>query len=757
MTDPFARFGAALVRFRWLVLLGWLVVLGVAAGLLAPKASEVVKGGGFQDDNSESIKAARVLADEFNAAPGNTVIIVYRSPDRTVDDPTYRDAVTRGAEALQTVHGVRAVLTFFNTGDPSFNSQDRRTTLGLVSIEGDKGDAQETVPDLRERLDALQLPIEHYATGFPAIDYDTFVTSEEDLRRSEVFTIPIILILLLLVFRTVIASAIPMVLGAFSVLLAIAAIYLIGSAIDTSIFALNVASMIGLGLSIDFSLIMISRFREERAAGRDTRDAVAITLATAGRSIFYSGVTVLLAMGVLTLLLARLMIVRSISLAVMVVAFTSLLAGLTLLPAILGILGHRIEWLRVMPRPKPPQPGQTGFWYRFSHAIMRRPWLWFLGSLAVLLAMAIPVKDISLVGGTTGALPSEVEAVRGFEAMNESFGANRLTPIQIVITTPEEGGVFRPDFLDGVRRLSEAAAADPRNEEVRSLAILARLAGLTPEQYRQLTPDAVRADPQRAQATAQFVNLNGGNDATTITVFSRYDQYDERHQQFVYDLRDTLIPEIGQLRGANVSVGGSAAEFLDLQRGLYGRFPLVAAAVMFLIFVILMMFFQSVFLPLKAIFLNAVSILATYGVLVVIFGYGVGTGLLGFESQDALGVVTPVILFVILFALSTDYEVFLLSRVKEYYHEIKNNEEAVATGLEQTAGLITAAGLILIGTFGSFASARVVSIKEIGLGLAIGVLLDSTIVRVIMVPATMRLAGDFNWWMPTWLKRIVPE
>ncbi len=467
MTDPFARFGAALVRFRWLVLLGWLVVLGVAAGLLATKASEVVKGGGFQDDNSESIKAARVLADEFNAAPGNTVIIVYRSPDRTVDDPTYRDAVTRGAEALQTVHGVRAVLTFFNTGDPSFNSQDRRTTLGLVSIEGDKGDAQETVPDLRERLDALQLPIEHYATGFPAIDYDTFVTSEEDLRRSEVFTIPIILILLLLVFRTVIASAIPMVLGAFSVLLAIAAIYLIGSAIDTSIFALNVASMIGLGLSIDFSLIMISRFREERAAGRDTRDAVAITLATAGRSIFYSGVTVLLAMGVLTLLLARLMIVRSISLAVMVVAFTSLLAGLTLLPAILGILGHRIEWLRVMPRPKPPQPGQTGFWYRFSHAIMRRPWLWFLGSLAVLLAMAIPVKDISLVGGTTGALPSEVEAVRGFEAMNESFGANRLTPIQIVITTPEEGGVFRPDFLDGVRRLSEAAAADPRNEEVR--------------------------------------------------------------------------------------------------------------------------------------------------------------------------------------------------------------------------------------------------------------------------------------------------
>ncbi len=285
---------------------------------------------------------------------------------------------------------------------------------------------------------------------------------------------------------------------------------------------------------------------------------MAITLATAGRSIFYSGVTVLLAMGVLTLLLARLMIVRSISLAVMVVAFTSLLAGLTLLPAILGILGHRIEWLRVMPRPKPPQPGQTGFWYRFSHAIMRRPWLWFLGSLAVLLAMAIPVKDISLVGGTTGALPSEVEAVRGFEAMNESFGANRLTPIQIVITTPEEGGVFRPDFLDGVRRLSEAAAADPRNEEVRSLAILARLAGLTPEQYRQLTPDAVRADPQRAQATAQFVNLNGGNDATTITVFSRYDQYDERHQQFVYDLRDTLIPEIGQLRGANVSVGGSA-------------------------------------------------------------------------------------------------------------------------------------------------------------------------------------------------------
>ncbi len=275
MTDPFARFGAAMVRWRWLVLALWLVVLGVSGGVLAPRASEVVKGGGFDLPDSDSGQAAERLTTDFGASVKNSIVVVFRSPDRTVDDPGFRDEVTRAAERLTTVHGARSVFTFFNSGDPALVSQDRRTTLAVIAVEGDQGTVEEAVPELRERLEGLAA--EHQVTGLPALNYDIRVTSEEDLRRSEVFTIPIILILLLVVFRTIIASAIPLILGAASVVTAVAALYLIGSAIDTSIFALNVASMIGLGLAIDFCLIVISRFREElTAGGRDPRDKAAV-------------------------------------------------------------------------------------------------------------------------------------------------------------------------------------------------------------------------------------------------------------------------------------------------------------------------------------------------------------------------------------------------------------------------------------------------------------------------------------------------
>jgi RND superfamily putative drug exporter len=255
----------------------------------------------------------------------------------------------------------------------------------------------------------------------------------------------------------------------------------------------------------------------------------------------------------------------------------------------------------------------------------------------------------------------------------------------------------------------------------------------------------------------QFVNLDSGNDAAVINVVPRYGSYDKRQEAFVSDIRNVIIPSIPGLDGAQAYVGGQTANFQDFHNKLYGRFPFIVAAVLILTFFVLMMFFQSVFLPLKAILMNLASILATYGVLVMIFQHGWGAGLFGFKPVGAVAVITPAILFVILFSLSTDYEVFMLSRIKEYYRQTGDNEEAVATGLQHTGRVVTAAGLILIGVFGSFATAGIITIKEIGLGLAIGVLIDTVIVRSIMVPATMRLAGNINWVMPEWLKRFVPE
>jgi RND superfamily putative drug exporter len=751
MTDPFARLGYTMARFRWVVIGIWVAVIAAGA-LIAPKTASSLSGGGFILPGSESDQADVILRDEFNASTASNALIVFETGDRTVDDPEVAAEITAALERVATVELVESVISFYSTGDASLVSTDRKTTVAVVSLTGDEGENQDAVAELREQLEGLS--VEHNITGTPAINHDIQVVSEEDLRRAEMFTIPIVLVLLLLVFRTIVAAAIPLALGAGSVIVTLAIIYFVAQQTDVSVFALNVASMIGLGLGVDFSLIVVSRYREELASGKSVNDAVAMTMATSGRSISYSAITVFLGMLVLTVLFG-LMIVRSVSLGVMLVAFAALLAGLTLLPASLAALGHRINSLRVIPERKTAAPTESGIWYRLSHAIMRRPWIWLMVSLGILVAIAIPVKDISLYGTTTKILPDDVESAAGVNALSDAFGANRLTPIQVVIQTGEPNGAWQPEFLTALAELTAQIQADPTVAEVQSLAVL--VPGITPEEFAQLQPSDFTSDPQKAAAAARFVNIQGDNSIEVVTIFSKYEQYDERHEQFVYDLRDEIIPGVRQLQIYDVDVGGDAARLLDFKDFLYGRFPYLVLGVMALTFIILMMFFQSLFLPVKAILMNLASILATYGALVLVFQEGWGAQLIGLDPIGRINVMTPAILFAVLFGLSTDYEVFMLSRVKEYYRETGDNEESVATGLEHTAGVITAAGLILIGTFGSFAIADVVTVKEIGLGLAIGALIDSTVVRVIMVPATMKLAGGANWYMPEWLKKIVPE
>ena len=1028
MTDPFSRYGAFIYRWRWPVLLAWLVVLGVCGGVFAPKASGVLKAGGISVPGSDSDVASRILAQEFKVSALNNVAVVFRS-NTTVDDPAYQSQVEAAAQRMSKVEGVTGVVTYYASGLETLVSKDRKTSIMFVSLKGDEGETQTYVEGVRTAL--KDITIEHYVTGPPAINHDFQATSEKDLRRAEMVTIPLVLLLLLLTFRTIISAAVPLVLGGAAVVLATAAIYFIGNLTNTSLFALNVASMIGLGLGIDFSLIVVNRFREEMAKRGDPRAATAMTMATAGRSIVYSGVTVLLGMLLLTLMV-DLMVVRSISLGVMLVAMTALLGGVTLLPAVLGILAHRLEWLRVIPQRRGRREDE-GFWYRYSHAIMRRPWAWLAVSLVIIGVIAFPARELKMIGSNARLLPSSTESVKGLNILNAEFGENLLSPIQIVLKTHNDGGVFTPQFLTGLDKLTNTLTADPRAESVSSLATYmaaeprydGRFANLKADhdfmpapdlshlqpgevapgvsiqnyidvwtdhapqnpgyfgfglfkfdrgtnQQLQVTPtlqvyrvnsgnltvnaggpvtlwryanfgqrdkgeniangtdvvlatgDQLVVPPQtpvtlrvegdpvemiaavgfnvrpgleqqdswtegdptsdpfqgiprqvigggigmtfpkgpanikldlsltkpgawfprhlhpgpelivvksgtltifsspemvmtgsdgrvkegpydqpidlgaRGKAVVQgygihratdrgtddaevwslrvldaeqpavsliavreiaatFVNLDSGNNTAVVNVVPRFGPYDANQEQFVKDMRNLIIPNIPELANSDAYVGGTTANFMDFHDELYGRFPYLVGAVLLLTFIILMMFFQSVFLPFKAILMNLGSILATYGALVLIFQHGWGSSLAGFEPLGAIAVITPAILFVILFSLSTDYEVFMLSRIKEYYHQTHNNEEAVAAGMQHTAGVITAAGLILIGVFGSFATAGIITIKEIGLGLAIAVLLDTTVVRTIMVPATMRLAGNVNWTMPAWLKRIVPE
>ncbi|GAC1653597.1 MAG: MMPL family transporter [Candidatus Dormibacteraceae bacterium] len=744
--DPFAWLTDLVIRRRWLVIGVWIVVITGCAAFLAPHAAEALQGGSLLLPGSESDRAGVLLQDRLGASSQSTVVAVLRSPELTVDDPGFKAEVDAAADRLAMVRGVRSVQTLYSTGEPALAAPGRHTTVVRIALAGDEQAQQAAVPRLRAALRPTRL--EHSVTGFAAVNYDSLGASEADAHVAELIFLPVLFVLLLLAFRTLPAALIPLTLGGLTVAVTQGLLLPLGRLVPTSVFALNIGSMIGLGLCIDYSLIIVNRYREEIQDGQSGHDALLICMATAGRSITYSGATVIVAMIAMTILLIPIVMVRSISLAVALVAAVAILFALTLLPAILQLLGHRIESFAVLPPARRSKPGEVGFWYRFSNQIMAHPAAWLIGGLTLLMLLATPFRSIVLGGP---GIPAGVESARGADAMTAAFGPGRLTPVQIVIHTRSAGGVWTPEVLGAIDDLTRRLGGDGRVESVQSLRTA--LADLPRDRFTQLTPALAGSGLDRL---GSLVDTRGG-DTTTVSVYSRTGQFDARTAALLADIRGRVLPATAGLATADVSVGGETAVFQDFEAGLYDRFPLVAGVVMLLIFLILMMFFQSVLLPLKAVVLNLISIGATFGVLVALFQYGWGARLFGFTPLGRITMITPAILFVILFALSTDYEVFMLSRVREYYRQTGNNTEAVAAGLQHTAGVITAAAVILLGTFGSFAFGKTVVIKELGIGLAAGVFIDSTLVRLILVPASMRLLGTGNWWLPAWLKRVLPE
>lgn len=745
--DLFASFADLMYRGRWFVIAGWLLLLGATAPVLAPNAAGVLKGGGLILDGTQSARADELLDREFDLSSQKNLAVVFYSPKLTVTDGSYRTEVTGAAAAIRVLSGVKSVTTYYDDRTPSLVSSDQHATLAVIVPSVDETGTETLLPKIRDTMGGLT--VQHYVVGNPAAAVDAQAAAEEDLRRAEVVTVPVIIIMLLVVFRTVVAALVPLLLGLAGIGFTVSMLGLIGSITSVSIFALNVGSLIGLGLAIDYSLIILTRFREELDDGHDPRRAMVITMSTAGRSIAYSAFTVVLAMAAITVILSPIMVVRSISLAVLLVAILAAALAMTMLPAMMSVLEHRINWLRVIPNSKEPRPGEQGIWYRFSHFIMRRPWVWLALCLVILLGLGSPIFTIAF-GAPTPPAGTEVE--QGSTLAKKEFAAGSLAPVYVMVRAPGKDGVWQSDFLLGVRELTNKIERDPRVDGVASISSV--LSNMPDSQYAALTKASLG---QIARAVGPFVNLSGDDNATVVTVTSKYSDSDVKTSDLVGDIRANFIPAIGKLSAFTVYVGGQTAVILDFRSQLFSRFPFVAGAVAVIILVILMMFFQSLVLPVKAVLMNVLSIVATFGLLSVIFQHGVGSGIFNFSSTDYITVISPGILYVILFALSTDYEVFMLSRVKEYYRHTGNNEEAVAVGLQHTAGIITAAGLILVLTFGSFVVSNTVVLKEIGLGLGLGILIDSTIVRVIMVPSTMGLLGARNWYIPAWLKRFVPE
>jgi RND superfamily putative drug exporter len=738
----FERLGRFAARRRWWVVGAWAVVL-LAALPLAPQAPGSLSAGGFILDDLESARAKSLLETELGLPP-SAVVVVFTSETLEAGTAGFELGVAAVMRDVPTAPHVAGVVSHLVS--PRQVSADRHTAYDVVLLDLPPDDSPEAVPILKERLGQAD-GIDVALAGGPAFYGDVQRVSEEDLRRSEIISLPLAALALLLVFGSVVAAGVPLAVGGAAVVVALAAIFLIASVTPLSIFVLNLATLLGLGLGVDYSLLMTSRFREElRARGgrqEDVADAVRVTVATAGRAVFFSGLTVLL--GLLGLVLFEFMILRSVGIAGAIVVGLAVAAALTLMPAILAIVGTRIDRLSV--RRVQPATTADGRWARLARAVMRRPVAVLLPTLGLLLLLGAPFLHVRFNAPDAAILPPNVPSRASFDLLRTEFGEGEFAPIVLAIRT--NGPATSPANLVALYDYSRRLAADPRVSRVTGLVDVDPR--LTLEQYQLLYGDP---NGPRDRFVQEGLAATTRGDLTAFTIYTPYGPNRAEGRALVGELRRAGSP-VAPPDGMEVLVGGGAADVDDVVNRVAADFPRSALFIVVATYAVLFVLLRSVVLPLKALVMNTLSIVASFGALVWIFQDGNLSALLGFQPLGFVETTQPVILFCVLFGLSMDYEVFLLSRMKEVWDRTGDNTEAVARGLERSGRIVSSAALIVVVVAGSFAFADIVLIKALGIGVAVAVALDATVVRALLVPATMRLLGRWNWWMPDRVERVI--
>jgi putative drug exporter of the RND superfamily len=730
----FYAIGRLAYRYRPFVIAFWLFCFLLSAPLI-PRLPQVLAVGGFSNPNIEAARARALLEESLPSFAPSTLVVIFQSGGSTAFEPEYvrqADIALSGVVALPEVIGV----TRFED-NPQQVSVDGRTAYTLVQLSLTPEQSQRLMPAIRGALAPADITVT--LAGAPAFYEDVERISEQDLRRAEMIAIPFALLALLLVFGSVVGALVPLIVGGLSVAAVLGLVYVVAGVVDMSIFVLNLTTMLGLGLAIDYSLFMTSRFREEREH-RDIPDAIAVTVGTAGRAVFFSGLTVLIGLSGLTLF--DFMFLRSVGIAGVFVVFVAVLGALTLLPAVLGYVGVHIDRLRVMKR---RDVGGGIFWRVLAGWVMAHPWRVMVPVLAFLFALGIPFLNVQLSSPDATILPLRVESRQGFEVLRREFGDGEISPLVVALRT--EAGPTTSENLEALWDFTRRYAADERVARIESLVTLDPRLSLA--QY-----DLLYRDPD--QLTDRFVLENyralASDEATVVLLYQRGLAGSEESKALLRDVRQNGIGGDFEML-----VNGGTAEIVDVVEQMYAEFPPIAALVVLTTYLVLLFLFRSVILPLKAIAMNVMSIVASYGALVFIFQQGHFSSLLGFEPLGYVEASLPILMFCVLFGLSMDYEVFLLSRVREAWLETHDNRASVAAGLQRSGRIITGAALIVVVVTASFVSAEIVLIKALGLGIAIAILIDSTIVRALLVPATMRLLGGLNWWMPGWLKRVMPK
>lgn len=731
----FERLGHLAVRRRRLVLVlsGAFVLI---AAVLGSSVFSRLDAGGFDDPSAESVRAADLVAEEFDSGQPNLVLLVDAT-DGDVDSPASTEAGQAVLARLESDDAVAQALSYWSLGSaPPLRSTDGDSAVVLARLEGSDNELVEAVRRVEESmgdLDRSDPRVRVSSAGQMAVAEAANTTIEGDLARAESIAVPITLALLVLVFAGLVAAGLPLMIGAMAVLGTLFTLWLVASVTDVSVFSINLVTAMGLGLAIDYSLFIVSRFREELArrpraewTNQDralVEEALVRTVQTAGRTVAFSALTV--GVSLAALLVFPMYFLRSFAYAGIGVTVVAMAASLLTLPAVLATLGRRVDALssaRARSRAARRESEPTaGFWYRAAMFAQRRAVLVAGGVVALLVVLGLPFLRVAFGTPDERVLPEAADARVATERVRDEFDSAEADAFPVVVL----GG-------------ADDEAVDLYAAEISALEGVGRVdapTGRYVDGEMALPPDGMLA----AQRTGGSLYLRVVPEVNPISAAG---------ERLVLDIRALDGP------GEQVLVGGMSAEFHDMKGSIAGRLPWALGLIALTTFVLLFLMFGSVVVPLKAIVLNVLSLSATFGAMVWVFQWGHGAELLGFTPTGMTDLTTPILMFCIAFGLSMDYEVFLLSRIAEEHRRGVGNTEAVAMGLQRTGRIVTAAAALLAVTFLAFATSGISFIKLFGLGLALAVLMDATIVRALLVPAFMRLAGDANWWAPGWMRRI---
>jgi uncharacterized membrane protein YdfJ with MMPL/SSD domain len=712
------------LRHRRMVLVAWILAL-VLGGAGAANVGSLLSNT-FNLPGSAAQRGLVLLHRRFHErSDGAFTLVAQALPGHRLDSSAVEAAARRGASSL--AHGHAGPVLPAAPG------------VAYVQIDTSlqNAPASDRTPAVRRAIGTVP-GARTYLTGFPAINHDTAPLYSQDLARGEEIAIPIAVLVMAFMFATVGGIVVPLAFAAFTIITSLGLVWVLAHFMTMATYVTNVVSLIGIGIAIDYSMLVVFRFREELAGpGAEPQPALMRAMATAGRATVFSGMTV--AVGLALLAFVPVPLIRSMGIGGLLIPLVSVIASLTLLPVLLSLLGTRINSLPLLPRRAIARRAVAGrgFWMTLSRAIMRRPVPILVAAAALMLAIATPARQLAVTAGDNRGYPSGTPATDGLFVLERTLGPGSLAPDQILIDTGRPQGALAPGIVAAERRLVASLRAD-----------------------RSVNPKTIAAPFLVTPAQARAARLLDPSEQTAqVRAASYQDSGTHQAMDVVRRIRGKYVPE-ARFPGATVVVTGAPAFGVDFINLAYGAFPWLVAAVLVISYFLLLRAFRSVLLPIKAVFMNLLSVAATYGVLVLCFQHGAGRDLLGLHASPQIDGWIPIFLFAMLFGLSMDYEVFLLARMREEWDHTGNNEHAVASGLERTGRIITAAAVIMIAAFSGFATGRFVGLQEFGIGLAAAILLDATVVRALLVPATMKLLGRWNWYLPEGVRRalrLAPE